>query len=297
MKKAILVSLALVLAAWAPAGRAEEAKKPVLKTGGHFEVETIKDVAYVDGKDADPFKHKLDLYLPKGQKDYPVLFFVHGGSWRNGDRKRYEKLGPVFAQNGIGTVIISYRLTPAVQHPAHEQDVARAFAWTVRNIGKHGGRADQIVVCGHSAGGHLVALLATDESYLKAEKLTLADVKGVVAISGVYQVTPFGVMKAAFGDDPEVCKKASPLQYVKEGLPPFLLLYADSDFISLPTQAEQMGKALKDCNDEAETLKMADRSHISIIRGVADEDDPTTQAILGFFARHTGLKLTEKAAK
>src|SRR4051794_15895190 len=100
------------------------------KTGGNFEVEVIKGVAYYDGKDADPVRHKLDLYLPKGQKDYPVLFFIHGGAWRAGSKDGFGRLGRVFARNGVGVVAINYRLSPAVKHPAHIQDVARAFAWT-----------------------------------------------------------------------------------------------------------------------------------------------------------------------
>src|SRR5579884_1382003 len=71
-------------------------------------VEAVKDIAYYDGKDADPIKHKLDLYLPKGKKDFPVLFFVHGGAWKSGDKKIYGRLGEVFARQGIGTVITNY---------------------------------------------------------------------------------------------------------------------------------------------------------------------------------------------
>src|SRR5438132_7046995 len=147
-----------------PAWCAEDIKP--IKSGGHFEVEVVKDLAYDTSKDADSNKHKLDLYLPKGQKDFPVLFFIHGGAWTSGDRRLYGALGHTFAKNGIGTVIISYRLTPQVQHPGHIEDVARAFAWTHQNIAKHGGRADQIFVSGHSAGGHLAALLVTNEKYL-----------------------------------------------------------------------------------------------------------------------------------
>src|SRR5437773_2522251 len=66
------------------------------------------------------------------------------------------------------------------------EDVARAFAWTHKNISSYGGRADQIYVTGQSAGGHLAALLATNERYLKAEKLSLKDIKGVMPMSGVY---------------------------------------------------------------------------------------------------------------
>src|SRR5438132_1420307 len=162
----VLCALFMLLS---PAVRADD-KKPA-PNPVDAAVEVIKDQPYRTDKDADAVKHKLDLYLPNGKKDFPVLFFVHGGAWKSGDRRIYGRLGNLFAKQGIGTVIISYRLSPKVQHPAHIQDVGKAFAWTHANIAKHGGRADQIFVCGHSAGGHLVALLATDESYLKAEKL------------------------------------------------------------------------------------------------------------------------------
>jgi acetyl esterase/lipase len=180
---------------------APEKDTPAVKVGGDFEVEAVKDVAYYEGDGADPKKHKLDLFLPKGHKDFPVLFFVHGGGWVMGDRKMYGRVGEVFAKNGVGTAVISYRLTPQVQHPGHVEDVARAFAWTHKNIGKYGGRADQIFVTGQSAGGHLTALLATDETYLKAHKLSLKDIKGAMPISGVYTIPPV-LMERIFGKVP-----------------------------------------------------------------------------------------------
>ena len=54
-----------------------------------YEVETVKDVAYYEGEDADKVKHKLDLYVPKDKKDFPVLFFVHGGAWISGDKNYF----------------------------------------------------------------------------------------------------------------------------------------------------------------------------------------------------------------
>jgi len=278
----------------APGLRADDAK-PAIKTGGNFAVETVKDIPYYEGDDADPNKHKLDLYLPKGQKDFPVLFFVHGGSWRSGDRKPYAPLGTVFAQNGVGAVIISYRLTPKVQHPEHIKDVARAFAWTVNNIAKHGGQPDQIFASGHSAGGHLVSLLGTDESYLKAQKLSFANLKGVIPISGVYTILPNNkIFEPAFGTDEETVKNASPLRHVHENLVPFCIFYADKDYLTLDKNAEQMCKALKDCKCEASLTCIKDRDHTSIIRQAVKEDDPTTQAILEFIAKHSNLKLTAK---
>src|SRR5207237_6481418 len=150
---------------------------------------------------ADSFRNRLDLYLPKGKKDFPVVFLVHGGAWMLGDNRccgLYSSVGEFLASQGIGVVLPNYRLSPAVKHPEHVKDVARAFAWARAHIADHGGRPDRLFVAGHSAGGHLVALLATDETYLRAEGLQAADVRGVVAFSGVYRIPP-GKMSATLG--------------------------------------------------------------------------------------------------
>lgn len=296
MKPAHILIVFLTLGFLAtPAARPADGAENTIKTGGNFEVEVVKDIAYYEGDDADPGKHKLDLYLPKGQKEFPVLFFVHGGSWSSGDRKLYGGLGQVFGGNGVGTVVISYRLSPKVQHPEHVKDVARAFAWTYRNISKRGGNADQIFVSGHSAGGHLAALLATDDTYLKAEKLTAANIRGVIGLSGPYVILPNRIFEKAFGKDEDAVKNASPLKHVKEKLCPFCLIYAEKDFLTLDLVAELFCKELQKCKVEASAIKMADRDHISIIRkAVANPDDPTTQAMLTFIARHSGLKLTDR---
>jgi acetyl esterase/lipase len=264
--------------------------KPAILTGGNFEVEVVADVPYYEAQDDDSNKRMLDLYLPKGHKDYPVLLFVHGGGWARGDRKGLEKLGRVFAKNGVGTVVISYRLTPQVQHPGHIEDVARAFAWTHKNIARHGGRPDMIFVGGHSAGGHLAALLATDETYLKAHSLTIANVKGVMPISGVYAIAP-GKFTRVFGENEEERKKASPLTHVRAGLPPMLVLVAGNETTAFIKMADEFTEALQKAKSEAIGVKIAERTHASIIANIANEDDPATQRMLGFLAKYSNLKL------
>jgi acetyl esterase/lipase len=263
------------------------------KPGKGDDVEIRKDLAYTSDKGADPERHKLDLYLPKAKKGFPVLVFVHGGGWTKGDRKAFAKQGETFARSGVGVASVGYRLSPGVKHPAHAQDVAKAFAWVHVNIAKYGGRADQLFVSGHSAGGHLAALVATDESYLKAEKLSLKDVRGAIPISGVYAI-PAGKISAAFGTDPEGSKQASPLTYVKAGLPPFLVLYADKDSPGMEKGAEVFCAALKKAGDEATCMKIADRDHGSILRNAAGADDPVTQAMLQFIRKHAGTSGSEK---
>jgi acetyl esterase/lipase len=250
------------------------------------DVDIVKGIAYRTGDGADPIRHKLDVYIPKGEKNFPVLLFVHGGTWKSGNKELYAPLGKLYASKGIGTVIINYRLSPAVQHPAHIEDVASAFAWIYRNIAKYGGDPSNIFVSGHSAGGHLVSLLSCNENYLKKEQLDISAIKGTIAVSGVHVLMPNALFKPIFTDDKAVVKSASPIEHVHGKHPPFLLIYADKDLLTLEAQSEQMCKKLNDCQCEAHTVKIADRTHISIITSMANESDPANQAIIEFIAKH-----------
>jgi acetyl esterase/lipase len=177
---------------------------PAVKAGP-FKVERIRDVSYCESPDADAHRHHLDLFLPGGRKDYPVVVLIHGGAWMLGDNRScglYSAVGAFLASQGIGAVLPNYRLSPGVKHPEHIKDVARAFAWTKRHIGEYGGAPDKLFVAGHSAGGHLAALLATDDRFLKAEGLTTADIKGVIAVSGVYRIRPDRMSATLGGSGP-----------------------------------------------------------------------------------------------
>lgn len=161
------------------------------KTNDACGVKHVRDVAYYDGPQADAHRHRVDLFLPKGKSDFPVVVLVHGGAWMLGDNRccgLYSTVGEYLASQGIGAVLPNYRLSPAVKHPEHIKDLARAFAWTKHNIKDYGGDPNQVFLVGHSAGGHLVALLATDEQYLKAHGCHASDIRGVVGISGVYRI-------------------------------------------------------------------------------------------------------------
>src|SRR5262249_5971723 len=150
------------------------------------------------------------------------------------------------------------------------KDVARAFAWTCKHIGGYGGRTDQIFVCGHSAGGHPGSLLPTDENYLKAQGLNRSASCGGIPTNGGYDVHPpaIGLFETAFGKDPEVRKDASPLNHVRDHAPPFLILYADRDFLTCDKMSETFCRALKSKQCEAQTVEVKDRNHLSILVGL-----------------------------
>jgi acetyl esterase/lipase len=165
-----------------------------------LKAEPFRNIVYHHGPEADD-RHQLDLWRPRGKKDCPVVLLVHGGVWMVGDNRcfgLYSSVGEFLARQGLVVVLPRYRLSPAVKHPVHVHDVARALAWVHRHVAGYGGRPDQVFLMGHSAGGHLVSLLATDEAYLKDAGLRTADVRGVVSVSGVYRVAA-GKVEATLG--------------------------------------------------------------------------------------------------
>jgi acetyl esterase/lipase len=245
-------------------------------------VELKKDIVYTEGKPEDEGKHKLDLYLPNDKKSLPVFFFIHGGSWRFGDRAQYPAVGNRFAREGILTVVPSYRLAPKNPHPAQIEDVAAAFAWVVKHIGEYGGDTNRIYVGGHSAGGHLSALLALDEKYLKPYNLSQKYIRGTISLSGVFNLGTGDSQSSVFGTDEQARKEASPLYHIKNSAPPFLVTYCQWDYLTLPAQARQFHAALQKAGLKSELVFVPRESHISEMLSITHDDDPTAHAILKF---------------
>jgi acetyl esterase/lipase len=257
-------------------------------------IREVKDLAYYEGPDADPVKHKLDLYLPKDATQAPILMWIHGGAWKMGDRSGYAELGRRFAEAGVGFAAISYRLSPKVKHPAHIEDCARAFAWLHAHVAEHGGDPDRLFVSGQSAGGHLSALLALDPQYLRALKIPDGTIKGAIPMSGVYTIPALppetrgllAMFPDSFGSDPEACRSASPITHVA-GLACPMLVITESD--NAPLRAGTRLFRLAGEKAGAKDFRFIDaehRNHISIvIKLAAKADDPSRTAMLDFVRR------------
>ncbi len=304
---------------------------PALAPDNAAEVETIADIPYGEEPEPGSQRRHLDLFLPKDRTGFPVVLLVHGGAWMVGDNcccGLYSAVGTFLAQRGIGAVLPNYRLSPGVKHPEHIKDVARAFAWVHAHLGAYGGCAEKIFVAGHSAGGHLAALLATDDTWLHEVGLNSGNIAGAIVLSGVYHIPektppytlggwaplafrlgqvlplrcqsgwcgntpvlpgipmPLNVFGPVFGDDPKVRADASPINHVRPGLPPFLIVYGEHDLPTLPDMAEEFHNALRN-HGCASTLLMAEkRNHNSTMFKVIEENDPIGNAIIDFIYCH-----------
>jgi acetyl esterase/lipase len=279
---AALVLLAVILVA----SLAGIQQLPLAQSAPTYPVEVATNLAYYNGPDFDPQEHVLDIYEPKGLSNAPVLIFIHGGGWTSGDKNLYPYLGRAFASQGFTTAIINYRLTPEVMHPGHIEDVARAFAWVYRNIAQYGGNAKEIFVTGHSAGGHLAALLALDGRYLQAEGLSTDLIKGVMPISGVYDLNAIPGFDSVFTSDPAKRGDASPVAHVGDKEPPFLIIYGQFDYPTADFQAKELFNLLQQHQNEAKLLEIPLKDHITIITSIGQPGDLTTEAIVNFMNEH-----------
>jgi acetyl esterase/lipase len=155
-------------------------------------VDAALNIPFADPPPAGGSKHQLDIYQPHDRKNTPVLFFVHGGAWRQGDKNLYMELGNTFAgMYHLTTVVVNYQLSTDpwnAVHPTHVEDVALAFAWVVQHIAEYGGDPENIFVFGQSAGAHLLSLLATDERYLAAHGLGIDKIRKIISMSGAYNL-------------------------------------------------------------------------------------------------------------
>lgn len=248
------------------------------------EQDVVKDVPYVESS-TDPM-HRLDIYSPNAKTPAPVLFWVHGGGLTGDDRGSNDNapVGQRFAREGYVSVVISYRLSPQVTHPAHVEDVAKAFAWTIRNISKYGGDPSRIIVAGHSAGAYLAGLLAYDRQYLARESLSSDRMLAVIAISGFYFVDRVAPMperpRSVWGDDPGGWLRASPAQYVRRDAPRTILVYADGDENWRRQDNEDFKAAVTKAGGRIESHQVDGRTHMSILRRMPRPDDETTALVL-----------------
>jgi len=256
-------------------------------------VKVVKDVPYTAAANYPANKDKLDLYLPESRTGAPVIVSYYGGGLTVGDKDAQEFIGRRFASAGIATAVVNYRLTPDVQHPGHIQDAAASFAWVKRHIAEYGGNANQVFVIGHSAGAYLAALLSTDERYLRAQQLSLQDIRGVVPVSAFYWVEKPGVApdrdKRIWGTDEKVWVDASPAHHLSAAIPPMLVLYADGDEAWRRQQNVDAVDALRASGARDVAIAMiGGRTHRTIWNKMADDGDETATRIIEFVRTHTG---------
>lgn len=262
---------------------------------------TVNDIPYVRREGVPAKQTSLDLYLPDSpaKKPAPVFILIHGGGWSIGDKDNRTFIQPktdwLLAQ-GYVVASINYRLSPAVSHPAHVEDVCAAIAWVEKNIAKHGGAPDKIYLLGHSAGAHLAALAAVDRVRLKEAGADASKIRGVVLLDGAGYDIPLQMPLAnktalwgkmyrdAFTLDPEVQRDASPALKPIKNPPPFLILYVGWR-VDSRNQSILMAEALRKSGGKVTVTGIPGKTHMTINADCGKPSDPVTVAITKFLTQ------------
>jgi arylformamidase len=141
----------------------------------------------------------LDLFRARG-RSRGLLMFIHGGYWRSLDKKRFSFVAPAVVESGVTIAVVNYTLCPAVGVADIVMQMVQASAWLYRNGANFGTPAARLGVYGHSAGGHLAAMMLACDWPKYSPDLPRKVVSGAVSISGLYDLTEIAKVPSINGD-------------------------------------------------------------------------------------------------
>ncbi len=190
------------------------------------DVKLLADIAYGDQE-----KQTLDVYVPEGASEAPVIFMVHGGGWRGGDKARSSEVDLKVAHwvtRGFVLISTNYRTLPEVEPVMQAEDVAAAIRFSQKKVVEWGGAPDKFILMGHSAGAQIISLVSA--KYGSGSNSGLPRWLGTVSLDpSPYDLVaimtgpnPSDGYLETFGDTVEQWRMASPFHVVSDRIPPFL---------------------------------------------------------------------------
>lgn len=256
-----------------------------------------RDIKYVP--DAGP-RQTLDLYIPANAgKPLPLVIYIHGGGWEGGSKNGGVPVS--YLSQGYAVASVNYRLTDLGVFPAQIQDCKEAIRWLRSHAKDHGYDPDRFGAFGPSAGGHLVALLATtgDDTFQPLQERTKAVSTKLQAVcdwfgpadflhwgesgtpSGGARGPVFKLLGGLVADKTELAKQASPVTHASKSAAPMLIIHGDKDDIVPLQQSEVLAAALKQAG--ADTT-------LHVVKGAGHGNGFFVPEVLGamdaFFAKH-----------
>jgi acetyl esterase/lipase len=255
---------------------------------------SLMDETYCTPEDSP---QKMDLYFPASGGPWPVLVFVHGGSWTEGDKAEAAEMQKNMNEQGYVLVSINYRLYPTVRFPAMIEDVKCAIRSLRANASQFNIDPNRIAVRGDSAGGHLVSLLATSDPANGWDGGEYSDQSSRIQAAIVLApATDFSqefsnddiqmLVYVAFGT--RNIPAASPITHITSDDPPFLLIHGNRDPVIPFEQSQSMYDALQKAGVPAELVVVENADHsLTAPDGSAKPTlEEIDQLILDFLAKY-----------
>ena len=216
----------------------------------------------------------LDI-VPARQQGAPVFLYIHSGYWRANSARDFSHVALGAHAMGYATVLVDHALCPAVTLDEIVRQVRAAAAWVIRHIGEHGGDPRRIVIGGHSAGGHLGAMLLCtrwEEDYgLPADPFI-----GAVLVSGLFDIAPlrYSYLQPAIQLDEGIMRRNSPLHLVRPSRTPLALSWGTLEQPSFEQQSTWMYRAWRDAGNTGELLPQSGADHFTAIHGFEEPGSP-----------------------
>jgi acetyl esterase/lipase len=233
---------------------------------------------------------RLDVYAPPHAKGAPIILMVHGGGWTRGDK---NSAGVVqnkvrhWLPKGIIMISVNYRMVPQVNVTQEAEDVARALAFVQQHASAWGGDSSRVVLMGHSAGGHLVALVTADSALQRRAGVrpwlgTIGLDAGAYNVVTIMRASHLALYDRAFGSDSDFWRRASPRLRLDHPTPPLLLVCSTRRRDSCG-QADAFATRAREVGSEASVLPL-DESHAQIDSRLG-ADSAYTSAVDIFLAK------------
>lgn len=241
----------------------------------------VLDIAYGDRPE-----EKLDVYRPAAS-NAPVLIFIHGGYWRALDKQPFAFMCEALVDAGALVVSINYTLCPAVTLDEIVRQCRAACAWVRRNVADHGGDPGRIHVTGHSAGGHLTAMMAATDWPGFAADLPADLLKSASPLSGLFDLAPIlqTSINADVRMDPAAATRNSPQALKPAHDMPMTVAVGGAESDEFRRQSKEFAEYWGRSLSRIDYLETPGENHFTIIDGIARAGSPITRALLG----HMGL--------
>jgi arylformamidase len=228
-------------------------------------------------------KETLDLFLPAAPAR-GTLMYIHGGYWRALDKADHAFVAPVFVAAGFAVAVINYDLCPDVTIATIVDQCRRAVTFLVQH-GPASGVPAPLVIAGHSAGGHLVAMMYTTD--WQAEGLSQRPFEGGVSLSGVHDLTPLVLFShnADFRLDDAEAARMSPINHEPRVDVPLVVAVGAMETPEFVRQSRLLWDAWprQHLADAQGPLEIADRHHYTVVLDYTDAASALTQATLALF--------------